>query len=246
MIDILISICARGGSKGVPNKNIKPIANLPLIAYSIGTAQRFQKSSEHRIDIALSTDSDAIKEAAAVYGLHTNYTRPDALATDKAGKLDAMRDILLFEEKQRGKRYDYLLDLDVTAPLRTVQDLEQALEKLQNTPNALNIFSVSPAHRNPYFNMVEETADGFVRLCKPPAGNILSRQSAPKVFDMNASFYYFKRQCFDMETFFTINDKSLAFEMQHVCFDVDSLLDFDVLEYLITHQKLGFQLSTVW
>jgi CMP-N-acetylneuraminic acid synthetase len=241
-MNILISICARGGSKGVPGKNIRPIAGLPLLAYSLKNAQKFKEQTTHDISIGLSTDSAEIRQVAAEYGLKTDYNRPEYLATDKAGKLDAMKDLLLYEEQKRQTRFDYLLDLDVTAPLRTVKDLKQGLDQLHSHEEALNLFSVNPAHKNPYFNMVEENKNGFVQLCKPPNSNVLSRQSAPKVYEMNASFYYFKRKCFDSSDFFTINAKTLAYVMPHICFDVDTPLDFDILDYLITNNKLDIEL----
>lgn len=241
-MNILISICARGGSKGVPGKNIKPIAGLPLIAYTIRTAKKFQEESSHTVYFTLSTDSDEIRQVAADYGLITEYKRPKKLATDEAGKLDAMKDVLLFEEERLDIRFDYLLDLDVTAPIRTVNDLIDSFNKLNLNEKAFNLFSVSPAHKNPYFNMVEENKNGFVQLCKPPNSNVLSRQAAPKVYEMNASFYYFKRKCFDSSDFFTINSKSLAYVMPHICFDVDTPLDFDILDYLITNNKLDIEL----
>ena len=241
-MNILISICARGGSKGVPGKNIKTVAGLPLIAYSIRTAQRFQTQSAHTVHIALSTDSQKIVLVADEYGLATAYKRPEYLATDKAGKLDAMKDVLLYEEKRMQIRFDYLLDFDVTAPIRTVQDLELGLDLVHSNKTALNLFSVSPAHKNPYFNMVEEQKDGFVQLSKPPGNHVLSRQMAPKVYEMNASFYYFKRSCFERDDFYTINSKSLVYVMPHICLDVDSPLDFDIMDYLITNNKLDIEL----
>ena len=121
----LITICARGGSKGIPGKNIKPLNGKPLIAYSIEIANQFKLKYE-TVDIALSTDSDEIKDVALKFGLKTKYIRPDYLANDKAGKIDAIKDVVEYYEKIGSKKYDIILDLDVTSPLRNLKDLEEA------------------------------------------------------------------------------------------------------------------------
>ncbi len=239
-MSMLITICARGGSKGIPGKNTKNLHGKPLIAYTIAQAQAF--AAKHDADIALSTDDLEIRSIADRCGLHTDYLRPAELATDSAGKEAAMRHALQNEEQRRGKRYDILLDLDVTSPLRTQQDLQEALVILEADPHALNIFSVNPAHRNPYFNMVEQAADGYYRLSKIPAQPILSRQTAPKVYDLNASFYFFRRAFFDSGCKTPFSDRALIYVMPHICFDLDEPEDFLFLEYLMDKQLLGFAL----
>ena len=240
-MNILITICARGGSKGLPKKNIKLLDGKHLIAYSIDLASKFKKQRQDDfIHVGLSTDSEEIKEVAKTYGLTTNYIRPDKLASDECGKLDAIIDVLEFEEKESKIKYDYVLDLDVTAPLRTVKDLNEAIEQLENNDSALNIFSVSPPHRNPYFNMVEKKEDGFVKLVKPLDHSILSRQKAPQVYDMNASFYFYKKKFFKLEYKSAITDKSLAYLMDHLCFDIDHELDFVIMQYLVENNKIDF------
>ena len=148
-MNLLITICARGGSKGIPGKNIKNVFNKPLIAYSIECAFKFARL--YNADVTLSTDSDEIKKVAALFNLKTDYTRPADLATDTAGKIPVLRDVWKYEEQNRNKKYDYFLDLDITSPLRTIEDLNGAFEMIKNNTNALNLYSVSPAHRNPYF-----------------------------------------------------------------------------------------------
>jgi len=239
MENILITICARGGSKGVPGKNIKPINGLPLIGYTIVTANKFAERGN--VDIALSTDSEEIIEVASELGLKTSYKRPEQLATSSAGKIAAINALKQFEETSRRKKYDYVIDLDVTAPLRTIGDLDKALALLKLDKDAYNIFSVSRANRNPYFNMVELQESGYVKVCKD-VGNILSRQASPIVYDMNASFYIFRKSYFDREFEISTTEKSLAFEMDHICFDIDHPLDFIIMEFLITQKLLDFEL----
>jgi CMP-N,N'-diacetyllegionaminic acid synthase len=240
MEEILITICARGGSKGILGKNIKNIAGKPLMAYTLSTAFAF--AAKHGATLALSTDDAQIKAVAASLGLQTNYERPAYLATDSAGKIDTIKDLVFYEEKKANKQYDFVLDLDVTSPLRTLADLEVAFLNFKNS-TALTLFSVNPAGRNPYFNMVEENANGFYRLIKTnPDGSVMTRQSAPKVYDLNASFYWYRRSFFDTELKSPITDQSIIYEMPHLCFDLDHPIDFDFMEYLLEHQKLDFSL----
>lgn len=239
-MEILITICGRGGSKGIAGKNIKSINNIPLIAYSIHTAQLFQKLFV--ATISLSTDSEEIKKVAQDYGLVTDYTRPHKLATDSAGKIEVIKDLLLYQESENKKQYDYVLDLDITSPLRTIDDLKKGFEILSKNENALNLFSVNPANRNPYFNMVELDSEGYAHLSKSSSDEFLTRQSAPKVYDMNASFYFYRRAFFEKNYSKAITDKSLIYIMPHICFDLDEMLDFEFLSYLIKNNKLNFQL----
>jgi CMP-N,N'-diacetyllegionaminic acid synthase len=172
--------------------------------------------------------------------LETEYLRPSNLATDSAGKVDVIADVLSYEEERRNKKYDYVLDLDVSSPLRTLEDLEAALKIIRDDPKCLNLFSVNHANRNPYFNMVEQHPDGYYRLVK--SGNFLTRQSAPKVFDMNASFYIYHRNFFALNSHSVITEKSLIYVMPHICFDLDHIIDFEFMEYLLATNKLGLRL----
>lgn len=240
-MNILITICARGGSKGIPGKNIKSIAGKPLIAYSIDLANQLKK--KWNIKVALSTDDIEIKNVAATHGLHTDYLRPDLLATDQSGKMEVIIDVLKYEEALNNVTYDFVLDLDVTSPLRTAEDIEKALELMLSNTESKNLFSVNHAARNPYFNMVEENKNGFYSLIKTnPDGSTLTRQSAPKVYDLNASFYWYRRSFFNSDVKTAITDKSLIYVMDHICFDLDHPVDFLFMEYLLTNNLLDFKL----
>lgn len=242
MKNILITICARGGSKGVPDKNIRLLNDKPIIAYTIQQAFRFQKemSKDYQVDVVLSTDSEKIKSIAADFGLKTDYTRPDVFATDKAGKVAAIDDVFKFCEQKYKKSYAFVLDLDVTAPLRTLEDLKESLALMEADTAAITLFSVSKPHRNPYFNMVEKKADGYVKLVNQLAENIYARQEAPQVYDMNASFYIYRRIFFEENYTTPMTEKSIAYLMSHICFDVDYMLDLDIMTYLIKEKKLDF------
>lgn len=240
-MNILITICARGGSKGIPGKNIKLIGGKPLIAYSIDLTNKLK--IKWNAKVALSTDDPKIKSVAAAHGVYSNYLRPEYLATDVAGKIDTIKDLLLYEESLVDFQYDFVLDLDVTSPLRTLRDLEEALELMISNPLAKSLFSVNNAARNPYFNMVEENPSGFYSLVKTSQdGSVMTRQSAPKVYDLNASFYWYRRSFFDSDLKSPITDKSLIFVMDHVCFDLDHPIDFLFMEYLLDNNKLDFEI----
>ena len=241
-MNFLITICARGGSKGIPGKNIKPVHGKPLIGYTIDVANQFKQHFDGNVDIALSTDSEEIKQVALSCGLKSDYVRPDYLAGDAVGKIDAIKDVLEFHENVKNSKYDYILDLDVTSPLRNLNDLLSAFDLLQTNKNAMNLFSVSPASRSPYFNMVEQKANGFFAQVKQPEGAVLTRQSAPLVYDLNASFYFYKRTFFDLGYKGAITDKSLIYVVPHLCFDLDHPIDFEFLSFLIENRNLDFEL----
>lgn len=236
-MNILITICARGGSKGIPGKNLKELNGKPLLHYTLEQAQGFAK--KHSADIQLSTDDEAILASAEELDYRTDYRRPATLATDEMGKITVIRAAWDYAENHHQRHYDYILDMDVTAPLRTQQDLEGALSIIKKNSEALNIFSVNPAARNPYFNMVEERGDGYIKLIKD-GSTFLSRQAAPKVYDMNASFYIFSRKYMMGEYPSSITDKSLVYEMPHLCFDIDHPIDFIMMELLLKHKALDF------
>ncbi|WP_423818746.1 acylneuraminate cytidylyltransferase family protein [Salinimicrobium sp. TIG7-5_MAKvit] len=242
MKNILITVCARGGSKGIPGKNIKNISGKPLIYYTLRLAQEFQLQHPGTL-IYLSTDSEKIKEVVEglkMKGVNSNYIRPKKLASDSAGKLDVIADLKDHVEAEQNNPFDYVMDLDVTSPLRTLKDLETAFQKLEENKDALNIFSVSPAARNPYFNMVELSEEGFAQLCKN--GSFLTRQSAPAVYDMNASFYIFKSKFFNDRV--GLMDKALIYEVPHICFDLDHPIDFEFMSFMLENKKLKFNFLT--
>lgn len=237
-MNILITLCARGGSKGIPGKNIRHINGAPLISYSINHAKRF--ASLFSANIALSTDSNEIKSVASQYGIQTPYIRPLHLSSDTAGKVETIHDILDYEERERDIKYDFILDLDISSPLRSLTDLIDAFDIIRADSDALNLFSVNMANRNPYFNMVEQKENGYFSLIKK--GNFLTRQSAPPVYDMNASFYFFNRTFFDTPNPTTISERSLIYIMPHICFDLDHTIDFEFMEYLLVNNRIGFDL----
>lgn len=245
-MNILITLCARGGSKGIPYKNIKLLNGIPLICYSLKIAREFKytllTNSNINVDIELSTDDDKIKKVAKQHGLITNYIRPDILANDFAGKIDVIKDIYKYSEIKNKVKYDFVLDLDISSPLRNLEDLIVAYNIISSNNDAINLFSVNNANKNPYFNLVEENEKGYYDVSKKLNTSVLSRQMAPKVYELNASFYFYKSIFFEQNYKSVYTGKCLIYEMPHICFDIDHPIDFDFMEYLIINNKLNFNL----
>ncbi len=231
MKEILITICGRGGSKGVPDKNIRSIKGKPLIGFSFDIARLF--AQENNGIVSLSTDSLKIKKVSADLGLSSDYLRPPELASDTSGKISALRHLLFYEENRLNQRFEYILDLDITSPIRTIEDLTNAYQLLRNNPEALNIISVSPARKNPYFNMVEIGPDGYAKIVKVLGNKILYRQQAPIVYEINASFYFYKRRFFEEFYNSALTSRTIIYKMNGTCFDVDDESEFLVMKYLI-------------
>jgi len=145
----------RGGSKGVPNKNIRYMHGKPLMAYTIIQALE-SKIFEH---VVVSTDSEEIAEMAKYYGAEKCFLRPPELATDKISKLPVIRHVFLESEKYYKQRFDVLFDLDVTSPLRNVEDIILAFRQFTKE-DAENLITACPSRRNPYFTGATVIVDG--------------------------------------------------------------------------------------
>lgn len=232
--ECLITICARGGSKGVPGKNIRPLLGKPLIAHSIEAAQSWAP----QVPILVSTDSREIADVAASFGAEVPFLRPAELATDSAGKIAALVHAHGQAEALWKREIKYVIDLDPTSPLRTSADLTHGWNHFHKT-GAEVCFSVVHARKSPYFNMVERSSDGKVALIKMlPSGALMSRQAAPVSYELNASIYLYRRE------FFMRSPKSLwdgrceMFEMpEESAFDIDTENDFIITECFMSRRK---------
>lgn len=224
----ICTICARGGSKGVKNKNIRGLAGKPLIAYTINQAQ-----ASHLFDvIAVSSDSAEILDVGRQYGADLLVKRPEELATDTAAKVPVIRHCVVEAERVTGKRFDVVVDLDATSPLRWVEDIQGAVNLLENEKVA-NVITAAPARRSPYFNLVELGKDGVVRLSKSPEHPIVRRQDSPQCFDMNASIYVWQRETlFESSTLFN-PDTGLFIMPVERSTDIDDEIDFEIVELLM-------------
>lgn len=233
---ILAVICARGGSTGVPGKNIKPIAGKPLIGWSIETAQAVEAVT----DLIISTDDEAIAETAKGFGAEVPFMRPDALSNSTAGKFEVWKHALAEKEAQSGQRYDYFLDIDCTTPLLEAKDLEHFLSAFfaaQNDDHSLDgMFTVSASHRSPYFNLVEEDEQGFLSLSKKPEIAVEARQACPKAWDIVAGFYIFKAN-YIRTSRYLLDGKLKGFEVpREKSFDIDEPFDAELVDWLMRRQ----------
>ena len=228
----LCTICARGGSKGVKDKNLRPLAGKPLIAYSLVQARQTGLFDL----IAVSSDSPRILAAAAEWGADQLIERPPALASDRADKAPAIRHCVAEVERHLERVFDLLVDLDATSPLRLPEDIRGAVALLE-TSGASNVITAAPARRSPYFNLVERAPDGVVRLAKQPPTNVVRRQDAPPCFDMNASIYAWRRDPFMAAPAVFYGDTRLFQMPEDRSLDIDSELDFAFVELLLSRRS---------
>ena len=222
----LCTICARGGSKGVPGKNIRPLAGRPLIAHSIDQARRSGLFDA----VAVSSDSPEILDIARRFGADLLIARPAELASDTAGKLPAIRHAWLAAEAATGARYELLADLDCTAPLRRPEDIAGAVALLESS-GAHSVVTGTPAHRSPYFNLLEVT-DGIVHLSKTLDHPVLRRQDAPACYDQNASIYVWTRAPFVDQPFEFDRTSRLYVMPRSRSLDIDEEIDFEIVDLL--------------
>lgn len=232
---ILCTICARGGSKGVPNKNLRPLLGKPLIGYSVERARECGLFDS----IAVSSDSEAILAAASDAGADQLVRRPTEMATDTAAKLPVIRHCARTVEDVTGKVFDLFVDLDATSPLRSIEDIAGAVTLLRES-GAENVITGMPARRSPYFNLVELNAEGIAMLSKPLLKAVTSRQASPPCFDMNASIYVWRRDALldGPDTIFLPTTRLFVMPEER-SIDIDSELDFALVEFLAQRQARG-------
>lgn len=216
----IATICARGGSVGVPGKNIRELCGKPLIVYSIE-----QALANARIDaVYVSTDSPAIADVARNAGARVPFLRPAELATSSAAKIPAIVHLVEWVEQHEGP-VDRIIDLDPTSPLRIQADLDACLALLDE--QADNVITGYEAEKNPYFNMVEQTDDNHIQLVKQLKSPIVSRQTAPKVYAMNASIYVWHRRTLNQGVFQP--QTRLHIMPRERSIDIDHEIDFQLV-----------------
>jgi len=226
----LCTICARGGSKGVKNKNVRPLGGKPLIAHSILQA----RESGLFEAIAVSSDNSDILEAARAWGADHLVERPVELATDIAPKMPAIRHCAQTVLERTGVNFDTFVDLDATSPLRIAGDIEGAVALLEGS-TADNVITGTPARRSPYFNLVELDSRQRVHLSKPLEAPVVRRQDGPRCYDLNASIYVWGRDALFSELKTVIGDNTLLFVMpEERSIDIDSDLDFQFVDFLLS------------
>ena len=220
----IATICARGGSTGVPGKNIRPILGKPLIVYTIEQALACPGIDA----VYVSTDSEAIADVARAAGARVPFIRPAELATDRAPKLPVIRHLVEALEAECVE-IARIVDLDPTSPLRDVADIEACMALLDDATDV--VITAYEADKNPYFNMVERQADGGFGLVKRPSGEVAGRQAAPKVYAMNASIYVWHRRTLGGSLW---DGRVQLHVMPHErSVDIDTPLDLRIVELLL-------------
>lgn len=231
--NILFTICARAGSKGVKGKNTKIFCGRPLAAYTVAAYELFRQQYQTaygELTLAVNTDSELLLQQ--LDGLKTEYLyipRTEELAGDVVSKKDVIRDTLLKCEQKANTAYDVLIDLDLTSPLRTVDDIRGTLETLWRSEGADIAYSVTPSRRSPYFNMVAKGEDGYYHTVMQTA--FTTRQQCPACYDMNASIYAYQRAYTLAER--VMPRKEEVWQMKDTgILDIDSEEDFELMEVL--------------
>jgi CMP-N,N'-diacetyllegionaminic acid synthase len=224
----LCTICARGGSKGVPGKNTRLLAGKPLIAHSIVHARQ----SGLFASIAVSSDSDEILDVSHRFGADMLVKRPDEMATDAAAKCPAIKHCLWEVEQRTGRLFDIVVELQATSPNRLPEDIAGAIALLESSTST-NVISGTAARNSPYYTIVERDAKGFLHISKPLPAVLTRRQDAPHCFDLNGSIYAWRRNPF-VENPTVLYADTLLYEMPaERSVDIDTQFDFDIAELLM-------------
>jgi len=226
---ILCTICVRKDSKELKNKNIKKINKTPLVLITLQQAIKSKVFDK----IVVNSDSKNIKKICSNYSSFF-INRKKKLAGNNVSKIEVIKDSLIESEKKFNYSFDTIVDLDATSPLREVNDIIKAIRYFNNS-NYNNLISGSQAKKNPYFNQIKINKNRVNIVCKNKK-NISSRQHAPKVYDLNASIYIWKRSKL-LKSKNLINKHTGFFKMKaEKSLDIDTDLDFKIVKYILENK----------
>jgi CMP-N-acetylneuraminic acid synthetase len=221
-------IFARGGSKGLPNKNIKPLLGKPLIQYSIEVAMQTSIIDK----VFVSTENDDIAKFSRSMGAII-IDRPDELAQDDSPEWQSWKHAIRWVNERYGE-FETFISLPATSPLRNVKDVESAINK-RNSIGADICIAVTPANRSPYFNMVKKKSNNLIELVNKPANKIFRRQDAPEVFDITTLVYVANVQ-FIMKNNNLFDGIVTSIEVpKHRAVDIDDIYDFNFAETILNN-----------
>ena len=228
-MNTLITICARGGSKGVKNKALVNIKKKPLIWYTLNKIPKLKFINK----TVISTDSIKISKVCNIFGFKTWFKRSKYLSSDKAPKIPVIRDALIKAEKHYKMEFDIIIDLDISSPLRSLADINNAYSQFIES-KCDNLFSVMVSRHSPYFNMVEinNRRISIVKKthnCYP----VLRRQDAPNVYDMNASIYIWKRSKLLRSNNLFSKNTNIYVMPQNRSIDIDNHFDLELTKYIL-------------
>jgi CMP-N,N'-diacetyllegionaminic acid synthase len=229
-MNILFTICARAGSKGFKSKNIKSFLGYPLSFYALSIINLYiMKNPDQNFTVAINSDSDEFIDQII------NQTkmkvvivdRKPNLASDNVAKLDVIRDTFS-QLETKDLNFDQIIDLDVTSPLRKLDDLESVIHKKLVTNSDL-VFTVTESRRNPYFNMVKFSNHKYSRVIE---SSFNARQEAPIVYDMNASIYSFSPDFLKKKNSLFESNFEVVEMLDTFILDIDSERDFLFMELI--------------
>jgi N-acylneuraminate cytidylyltransferase len=233
---ILCVIPARGGSKGLPGKNIRPLAGLPLIAHSIRCAGMCPRVSR----AIVSTDSGEIAAVARAHGAAVPFMRPPELAGDRTPMLPVLQHALREMERIDGARYGSVLLLDPTSPGRVPSDVAECARRLEADPRADGVVGVSRPEFNPYWHCMVER-DGYMAPLIPGAGSFARRQDLPAVFRINASVYLWRRDFLLEAGGSWMGGRHLMHEIpESRAIHIDDIDEFERADLMIRHGLIRF------
>ena len=220
-------ICARGGSKGLPGKNIRPLNGTPLIGWSIKIAKEIERVSR----VIVSTDSKEIAKIALEYGAEVPFMRPENLALDNSPEWSVWRHAINYLENQQSEKIDALVVLPVTAPLRSIRDVNKCIDLFEKGGTD-SVITVSESNRNPYFNMTSNDSKGYSSLVIQSDKGITRRQDAPEVFDMATVAYVVDTNFIkEFNGIFEGRVKNVVIPRERAV-DIDNMIDFKIAECL--------------
>lgn len=233
---LLVTVCGRAGSKGFANKNLKTFCGRPLVYYTLSAAALFAAAHPGvAVDVALNTDSDLLAKLVAEKYPEVHYLpRGAALGGDTVPKMAVFQDSLARMEAAQGCPYDFVMDLDITSPLRTAEDIANAYDLKRSRPDLDLVFSVTEARRNPWFNMVKAAGDHVEKVIESP---YTARQQAPAVYDLNASIYVFERNFLAGNKTGILWDGKIGVStmLDTGVLDIDSEEDYLLMEVIANH-----------
>lgn len=222
-------IPARGGSKGIPGKNIKPLCGKPLIAYSVEVARQLADDR----DICVTTDDERIAQVVKNMGLDVPFMRPDYLATDGCGTYEVLLHAVKFYE-ELGRDYDTLVLLQPTSPMRTAEDVQAAIDAY--TPDIDMVVTVTETASNPYYNCYETDENGFLHISKGD-GCYTRRQDAPKAWEYNGAVYVINIESLKKGPLGSFRRRKMVEMSRERSVDLDTPLDWMVAEAIMSGMK---------
>ncbi len=235
-MNLLFTICARAGSKGVKSKNTRDFCGRPILYYTLASYQLFiEKYASEFQHIALSVNTDSAKLLEQMEKSKIPFVpigREKELAGDYVSKMDVIRDTLLKVEEQSKKCYDITVDLDLTSPIRTAEDIKGTIDMLLSDKNADISYSVTESRRSPYFNMVCLKENGYYHTVLK--SDFVSRQQVPMCFDMNASIYAYRKN-YLLEGLANQRNAVIWKMTDTAVLDIDSEEDYELLGMLMRH-----------